>query len=98
MLFRALTLAATAAATLATSLPALAEGEFYIEDLAGMDVIDENGEPAGKVMEVHNFGAGDLLEIQPPSGGDTYFLAFNDETVSDVNMNKKSIHVTTLET
>lgn len=38
-------------------LPPLSEGEFYHTDLIGM-MVDQN-----KVVAVHNFGAGDILEL-----------------------------------
>ena len=48
----------------------LEDDEFFIADLVGLSVI-EDGAKTGEVVAVHNFGAGDLLEIAPvtPSGG-----------------------------
>lgn len=43
----------------------LEEDEFYIDDLIGMDVLDETGTQIGTVMSVQNFGAGDMLEVSP---------------------------------
>ncbi len=45
------------------ALPAPAEDEFYLDDLVGLDAVDETGAPAGRVVAVHNFGAGDILEL-----------------------------------
>lgn len=42
--------------------------EFYVEDLIGLKALDENGAPIGVVTAVHNFGAGDIVEIKPASG------------------------------
>ena len=39
---------------------------------------------AGIIVAVHNFGAGDLLEIKPKSG-DTYLIPFNDDHVPYVD-------------
>lgn len=39
------------------------DGQFYVADLIGMDVVDAAGAPCGTVTAVENFGAGDLLEI-----------------------------------
>jgi 16S rRNA processing protein RimM len=45
-------------------LPALAEAdEFYIEDLVGLEARDLAGARIGRVAAVHNFGAGDVIEI-----------------------------------
>ncbi len=58
---------------------------YYIEDLVGRTVKYEDGAPIGTVAGVYNFGAGDLIDIKPSAGGDTYFVPFNEEYVLDVN-------------
>lgn len=45
-------------------LPPPDEGEFYIEDLVGLIALSDAGRPLGRVAAVHNFGAGDILEIR----------------------------------
>lgn len=47
-----------------TSLPELKSEEFYIEDLRGLAVINENEEHIGKIVNIFNFGAGDIIEIK----------------------------------
>ena len=64
-------------------LPEPEDGEFYIEDLTGLKAEDKNGKAVGIVISVQNFGAGDLLEIQPPSG-ESFYIPFTKETVPDV--------------
>ncbi len=49
-------------------LPPLAEGEYYHADLIGLPVIDTAGAAIGKVVEIENFGAGDVIEIERPDG------------------------------
>ena len=49
-------------------LPPLEEGEYYHADLIGLPCIDENGNSLGIVVAVENFGAGDVIEIEPPKG------------------------------
>jgi 16S rRNA processing protein RimM len=44
-------------------LPQPAEEEFYYADLIGMAAHDAGGAELGQVLAVHNFGAGDMLEI-----------------------------------
>ncbi len=46
-----------------SKLPPEEEGEFYHDDLVGLSVRDETGAEIGKVLGVHNFGGGDLLEL-----------------------------------
>ena len=66
------------------------EDTFYFEDLVGLSTVDENGEETGKVIAVHNFGAGDLLEIRPLKGED-YLLPFTDENVGDVKIQEGTL-------
>ena len=66
-------------------LPEAEDGEFYHTDLIGLRAEDENGNEIGAVIAVHNFGAGDILEIQPPSGG-TMLLPFTQTAVPEVDI------------
>ncbi len=40
------------------------EDEFYFEDLIGLEVKTTDGKRMGKILAVHNHGAGELLEIK----------------------------------
>jgi 16S rRNA processing protein RimM len=51
-----------------TSLPPTAEDEFYHADLVGLKALLDGGEQLGKVVAVHDFGAGDMLEISRAKG------------------------------
>lgn len=62
------------------------EDEFYLADLIGLSVETVTGEPLGAVKAVQDFGAGDLLEIQPPAGGPTWWLPFTREAVPEVRL------------
>ncbi|MEM7424130.1 MAG: ribosome maturation factor RimM [Pseudomonadota bacterium] len=44
-------------------LPALPDDEFYHADLIGLSVVDTGGAALGRVRGVHDFGAGDVLEV-----------------------------------
>ena len=46
-------------------LPAPDEDEFYYADLVGLDVKSTDGKRIGTIHNVHDFGAGPMLEIQP---------------------------------
>ncbi|QNN65919.1 16S rRNA processing protein RimM [Sphingomonas rhizophila] len=50
------------------TLPPLDEGEYYHADLIGLPCLDEDGNAIGTVVAVENFGAGDLIEVELPSG------------------------------
>jgi 16S rRNA processing protein RimM len=49
-------------------LPPLGEGEYYHADLIGLAVVTPAGDSVGTVLAVENFGAGDVLDIERPSG------------------------------
>jgi 16S rRNA processing protein RimM len=49
-------------------LPPIAEDEFYHADLVGLAAELADGTPVGRVSAVHDFGAGDVLEIAPARG------------------------------
>ena len=51
-------------------LPAPADGEFYYADLIGLAAVTPQGDAIGKVIALHNFGAGDIIEVQRPAVGD----------------------------
>lgn len=70
------------------------EGEFYITDLIGMDVIDTDGKKLGRVADIKNFGAGDLLEIMP-AGSDSFFHPFTMEAVPDIDLDKRLVTIIT---
>jgi 16S rRNA processing protein RimM len=50
------------------ALPPLEEGEYYHADLIGLPAVDREGNAAGTVTAVENYGAGDLLEIELADG------------------------------
>ncbi len=66
-------------------LPPPAEGEFYYDDLIGLEVFTREGEHVGRVAAVLNYGAGDILEITPEGGGETWLLPFSDATAPEVD-------------
>jgi 16S rRNA processing protein RimM len=68
-------------------LPATEDGEtFYHADLVGLAVVDAQGRSIGTVAGVHNFGAGDLIEVEPFGGGPTTLLPFTDTVVPRVDI------------
>jgi 16S rRNA processing protein RimM len=66
------------------------EDEFYIADLVGLSVVSPEGEALGRVRSVRDFGAGDLLEIEP-SAGDSWWLPFTREAVPEVSIAERKI-------
>jgi len=60
--------------------------EFYHADLIGLRALDRAGKECGTVVAVHNFGAGDLIELQPADGAQTELLPFDAATVPEVDI------------
>ena len=69
-----------------TALPEHGEGEWYVADLIGLEAIDAEGGRLGTVIGVHNFGAGDIIEVAPSSGSESLLVAFTEATVPEVDM------------
>jgi 16S rRNA processing protein RimM len=67
-------------------LPGLQPDEFYHADLIGLAAEDKAGRALGVVIAVHNFGAGDILEIAPADGGETAMVPFSTAAVPSVEV------------
>lgn len=66
--------------------------QYYAADLIGLQVVDEQGAPFGEVVEVANYGAGDILDIKRPSGK-TEMYAFNHATFPAIDMAARTITI-----
>lgn len=67
------------------------EDEFYHADLIGLEVVDLEGGKIGTLHAVHDFGAGDLLEIRPLAGGATWLQPFTKIATPEVNLAARRI-------
>ena len=66
-------------------LPATDDDEYYHADLIGLAAVNAANEPLGRVVGIHNFGAGDIIEIAPPKGT-TMLLPFTNAVVPTVDI------------
>ena len=66
-------------------LPATSDDEYYHADLIGLSAVTSANEPIGRVIAIHNFGAGDIIEIAPPHGA-TMLLPFTNAVVPTVDL------------
>jgi 16S rRNA processing protein RimM len=73
-------------------LPPTEHEEYYHADLIGLRAEDAEGRALGTVQAIHNYGAGDVIEIARPDG-DTVLLPFTRETVPSVEIDKERIVV-----
>jgi len=66
-------------------LPEPDEDEFYLADLIGLAAVAPDGAPIGRIKDVRNFGAGDLLEIAPVVGA-SWWAPFTREVVPELRI------------
>ena len=67
-------------------LPEASEGEFYHADLIGLAAVAPDGAAIGCVVAVHNFGAGDLIEVALAGSRHSELLPFDEHHVPDVDI------------
>jgi 16S rRNA processing protein RimM len=68
-----------------SALPEPEEDEYYLTDLIGLQARSPDGEQLGKVINVADYGAGDILEIQPQRGA-SWLVAFTQDAVPQVQV------------
>ena len=68
------------------ALPERGEDEWYVADLIGLEAVDARGAPLGTVVAVHNFGASDIIEVAPATGGENLLVAFTEAAVPEVDI------------
>ena len=66
-------------------LPPTEAEEFYHADLIGLAAVTTDGRPLGTVVAVHDFGAGELVEIRPETGR-TVMVPFTEAVVPVVDV------------
>ncbi len=67
-------------------LPEPDPDEFYFADLVGLAAVRPDGEALGKVIAVHNFGAGDVIEVELAGSLETILVPFTREAVPDIDV------------
>lgn len=72
----------------------LNEGEYFITDLVGLDVITDEGEPLGKLSEVLQTGANDVYVVKRPSGKDVLIPAIKSCILNvDLDAGQMKVHL-----
>jgi 16S rRNA processing protein RimM len=74
-------------------LPAPDEGRFYHADLIGLAAVDPEGRPLGEIVGVHNYGAGDLLELRLAGSGKTELVPFTEAFVPEIDLAARRVVV-----
>jgi 16S rRNA processing protein RimM len=74
------------------ALPPTEPDEFYHEDLVGLPVRTRAGQEIGRVRALHDFGAGDVIEVALLEGG-TLDLPFTREAVPEIDLGARVVVV-----
>ncbi len=69
------------------------EDTWYHADLVGMAAVTPDGVPLGNVTAIHNFGAGDLIEIATAAGGEPLLLPFTELVAPNIDMALRQITI-----
>ncbi len=69
------------------------EDEYYHSDLIGLDAVSPDGAAIGTVLAVHNFGAGDLLEIRFEHEREPVLIPFENTYVPRVNLAARQVTI-----
>lgn len=73
-------------------IPAPAEGEYYLHQLVGIDVVTDQGENLGVIREVILTGANDVYLVDSPQGREI-LLPATEEVVLDIDLDAGTILV-----
>ena len=72
------------------ALPEPEEGKYYLADLLGLEVLNEQGEALGVVTRTYSNGAQDVIEV---AGSRTRLIPWVAAVVKDVDLPNKRIRV-----
>jgi 16S rRNA processing protein RimM len=80
----------------ASQVPPLPEGQHYQYELIGLDVVDENETPLGKLVEILETGANDVYIVRDESGKEILLPAIP-SVILDLDMDRRLLRVHLLE-
>lgn len=70
----------------------LQEGEYFIADLLGLNVITEEGETLGKLEDIFNTGSNDIYVVRTYDGRQILLPAIS-EVIKEINLEENKIVV-----
>jgi 16S rRNA processing protein RimM len=76
----------------AKQVPPLPEGQHYKYELIDLDVMDENGNPLGKLVEILETGANDVYVVRDDSGKEILLPAIS-SVILHLNMDQRTLKV-----
>lgn len=87
---QALALKGQAVAVRRETLPEPGQGRFYLADLIGLEVVNEQGTMLGVVTQTYSNGAHDVIEV---AGERTRLIPWVSAVVKEVSLSARRIHV-----
>ena len=69
-------------------LPQADEGEVYVHDLIGLPVLLADGSKLGEIVDVADYGAGDLIDVKVEGRADTVLIPFAGQFVLQADGDK----------
>ena len=74
-------------------LPEPGDDEVYHADLIGLSVLDLDGTQLGTVVDIVDFGAGELLELKLGDVKSTVLMPFNTQTVPRIDLDAGTLAI-----
>ena len=71
------------------NFPVIKDNEYFISDLIGCNLLLKDRSNVGLILDVKNYGAGDLLEVE--SNKKNILVPFNNTNIISVDIGKKEI-------
>ena len=72
-------------------LPEKASGEYYVFELIGLEVVDDQGKIFGKIKEIMNMPANDVLVIESPQGD--VLVPFVGDVIESVSVERREVKI-----
>lgn len=69
--------------------------EILLSDLIGFKILNNDSKEIGEVVDILNYGAGDILEIQLYGRGKTALLSYNENSIIDQNNEQGTLKIDT---
>ncbi len=77
--------------------PSLPEDTFYVKDLIGLSVLDENDQKIGTLINIIKNSAQDLYEVEPEGGGKSFLVPAVEEFIQELSPEKGFVRMHLIE-
>jgi 16S rRNA processing protein RimM len=74
--------------------PSLPEGEYYHHEIIGLQVVSDEGQPLGELIEILNYPANDVYVVRPSTGPELLIPALQSVIVNvDLAAGQMQVHL-----